>query len=385
MSEINIDVTATDDASAVIGQVASNTAGSMDEIKSSSESVTNAVNQTTQSSRQTALAFNNVATSGTALYMSFERVQNSQVALDRANLMVLKSTESLDQAQKNYNETVTKYGVNSAQAKDALDKLNIAQEALRVSQERVDMAQRNLNNTMLSSAMTVIPSLITMVSSLSKALGGLSGMSETLSGIGSSAGEAASAVGVGGAAGAGALGAAAAVVAIPIAGQFAERQAAAIQANPELEGLMTIRGGGAMPTGTEVSTSTVGQVLQQSTQATTAVTAATDAITQAEATLAIIAEKGYFSYPGVTFQHGGIVTRPTLGLVGEAGPEAIIPLDKMKSGVTIQGPLINVEGSVDRATADYVLSQIEARLKNIILDPSSSQAPTTHKKIRFGA
>ena len=33
------------------------------------------------------------------------------------------------------------------------------------------------------------------------------------------------------------------------------------------------------------------------------------------------AVKGFFG-----FQHGGIVTRPTLGLVGEAGPEAILPL-----------------------------------------------------------
>jgi hypothetical protein len=28
-------------------------------------------------------------------------------------------------------------------------------------------------------------------------------------------------------------------------------------------------------------------------------------------------------------QHGGIVTRPSIGLVGEAGPEAIIPLSKL--------------------------------------------------------
>ena len=29
------------------------------------------------------------------------------------------------------------------------------------------------------------------------------------------------------------------------------------------------------------------------------------------------------------FADGGIVTGPTLGIVGEAGPEAIIPLDQM--------------------------------------------------------
>jgi hypothetical protein len=33
---------------------------------------------------------------------------------------------------------------------------------------------------------------------------------------------------------------------------------------------------------------------------------------------------------------GGIATRPTLAMIGEAGPEAVIPLDKLRSGnVTI--------------------------------------------------
>jgi hypothetical protein len=44
------------------------------------------------------------------------------------------------------------------------------------------------------------------------------------------------------------------------------------------------------------------------------------------------------------FAEGGIVTRPTLGLVGEAGPEAVIPLDK--AGMLGGGITINVAGSV---------------------------------------
>jgi hypothetical protein len=32
---------------------------------------------------------------------------------------------------------------------------------------------------------------------------------------------------------------------------------------------------------------------------------------------------------GYGFQHGGIVTRPTVGMLGEAGPEAVIPLSKL--------------------------------------------------------
>ena len=41
-------------------------------------------------------------------------------------------------------------------------------------------------------------------------------------------------------------------------------------------------------------------------------------------------------YPGYAFADGGIVTAPTMGLVGEAGPEAIIPLRRANGiGTTI--------------------------------------------------
>lgn len=47
---------------------------------------------------------------------------------------------------------------------------------------------------------------------------------------------------------------------------------------------------------------------------------------------------------------GGIVTSPTMALIGEAGPEAVIPLDKMSSmggGVTI-----NVNGGDPNAVVN---------------------------------
>lgn len=51
--------------------------------------------------------------------------------------------------------------------------------------------------------------------------------------------------------------------------------------------------------------------------------------------------------PQYQFAHGGIVTKPTLGLVGEAGPEAIIPLEKLDRmgggiSITITGPIYGV-------------------------------------------
>jgi SLT domain-containing protein len=50
------------------------------------------------------------------------------------------------------------------------------------------------------------------------------------------------------------------------------------------------------------------------------------------------------------FADGGIITRPTMALMGEAGPEAVIPLSKMGSmggGVTI-----NVNGADPQAVVD---------------------------------
>jgi len=41
------------------------------------------------------------------------------------------------------------------------------------------------------------------------------------------------------------------------------------------------------------------------------------------------------------FQHGGIVTRPTMGLVGEAGPEAIVPLSGGARGPLVQVNITN--------------------------------------------
>ena len=52
------------------------------------------------------------------------------------------------------------------------------------------------------------------------------------------------------------------------------------------------------------------------------------------------------------FAEGGIVTRPTLGVIGEAGPEAVIPLDKLKE---FQGEGGELKGEVVIRGADLAL------------------------------
>lgn len=60
------------------------------------------------------------------------------------------------------------------------------------------------------------------------------------------------------------------------------------------------------------------------------------------------------------FQHGGIVTRPTLGIVGEKGPEAVIPLDRLNNQMmTI---IIELDGrELSKAVMPYATQEIRAR------------------------
>lgn len=60
-----------------------------------------------------------------------------------------------------------------------------------------------------------------------------------------------------------------------------------------------------------------------------------------------------FSFPKIpALAEGGVVTQPTLALIGEAGPEAVVPLDRMNGmggGTTVN---INVQGADPQAVVD---------------------------------
>jgi TP901 family phage tail tape measure protein len=58
---------------------------------------------------------------------------------------------------------------------------------------------------------------------------------------------------------------------------------------------------------------------------------------------------GAFLAGFIGFQHGGLVTQPTLGVVGEAGPELVIPLSKAKEMMSEgedQRPIINLTQNI---------------------------------------
>lgn len=72
---------------------------------------------------------------------------------------------------------------------------------------------------------------------------------------------------------------------------------------------------------------------------------------------------GGVGIPG--FQHGGIVTKPTLGVIGEAGPEAVVPLSGGGGvGTTINyNPTINVQSaSTSGLDIDNLVNKINERL-----------------------
>lgn len=87
-------------------------------------------------------------------------------------------------------------------------------------------------------------------------------------------------------------------------------------------------------------------------------TAAVSGVVGLAATLAKVA-----AIPALA--EGGIVTRPTLALIGEAGPEAVVPLSRggIGSGLTIDRIEINVSGNADRNTVDYMVEQLGRKLE----------------------
>jgi hypothetical protein len=58
--------------------------------------------------------------------------------------------------------------------------------------------------------------------------------------------------------------------------------------------------------------------------------------------------------------------------------------EKPSVSIQITAPLVNVEGSADRATAELAAVMVQEQLKSVIVEASSSGAPSTSKMIRYG-
>ncbi len=69
------------------------------------------------------------------------------------------------------------------------------------------------------------------------------------------------------------------------------------------------------------------------------------------------------------FQHGGVVTQPTLGMVGEAGPEAVIPLDKLGDfNKQQQVIVVNLTGRPEDVVQSGITSNPDVVINPILQD-----------------
>ncbi len=306
MSEINVLLKATDEASKTIADAGNKINGSLKEVEDAGKRVTQVQRQSQASTKDLALGFNNLATSAFSLYDAVDRVQDMQVSLDRANLQVKSSLNSVEDAQRRLNVAVEKYGADSDQAKAAADDLQIAQDRYAVAVERAEVVQGNMNEAMLRSALQVIPTTISMVDSFSRVwknfpdvTGMLSNVSSRIGSVGISAKTAALGVG--------------AFIGGFLAGD------ALLKALPEnLRGIASALMAG-------IAAVVAATVAWMAFQGTVTLGVAVPVILAAVGA-GIAGIKGL-----IGLAEGGIVTKPTLALIGEAGAEAVIPLNKMES------------------------------------------------------
>jgi hypothetical protein len=392
------------------------------------------------SAKSLVLGFNNLASSALNLYNMVDRVKDSQVALDRANLVVMKSSESVRDAQNNLNKVLEKFGEGSTQAVDAQNRLMLAQESYKVATERADMASENQRKTMMTMAVSVIPTLITGITGVISIIQNWGAVTQALSGAMTFLSANPIILVIAG-------------IALLIAGIIyaynnckpfrdlintigAYLQGAFLAAwnaisaavswfntnviQPVSSALTWFWNNVLIP----LAKFLVGTLLAEwnalsngwswaynhlikpvfdalvwaynnilkpiadffagiGATATSAAKTVSTAVSTINGTTTVVPVSGGAIPHGA---EGGIITRPMVMLAGEAGPEALIPLNKIGFGATIEinSPLVYVAGSADQQTVDLAVKKVEKILDNIILEASSSGGPSTHKRVRIG-
>jgi len=400
LPELTATIKAVDDASAVFEKVQASAEESMGQVQKATQGVEAAHEQMTTNLRGVVTGFSGVATSAFALYNAYDRVQDMTVSVDRANLAVKTTLNSVEDAQRRYNATVEKYGVESEQAVSASKDLQLAQERYQVAVERADMIQGNLNETMVQSAISVIPMAITMIDSL-----------------------------------------------VRIKQSWAAAQAAlnvVMNANPIL---LIVTAVGLLIAAVAVAYATCepfrNAINQIGATLMDIFKPAIDAVSSALSWLwnnvvqpfinglkwlsdSLASVAGWFNTIGsnATTSSGMIdsYTQSMIDLyqtVGQPPSTGLIEsfefLDKAMKGIeapelkispfadeTMKGiplgtvaparsvtlimnsPLVNIEGSADRETARLAADLVEEKLRNVLVEASSSSAPGTHKRVRTG-
>jgi hypothetical protein len=276
----------------------------MQQVSDSQAKISETTKQNTASTKDFAVGMSGVATAGFGLYSAYDRVHESEVALDRSNLVLQTSTNGVEKAENALQAAQAKG--DPVAIKQATDNLDLARQRLQVSTERQQLAEDNVNKSMMSAALQVIPSTITMVDSLSRAWNNFPDVSALLTKI--SAG---------------------------VAGVGISAKTAAIGVAAFMGGFLiadTILG--AIP-------ENMRQIAGALTASIAAIVAATIAWMAFEGTMTmgvavpiILAAVGVGIAgvkAAVAMAEGGVTQGPTYALIGEAGQEIVMPLDRYEA------------------------------------------------------
>ncbi len=393
--EIRFRITAEDDTEEAIDSAS----GRLDALEEKTDRVSQQQQQTAGSAKNLAVGLAGVATSAWSLYQSYDNLQDAQVRVDRAMVSAKQAANTAEDAQRRYDAIIVKFGIDSPEAAAALDDLRIAQERAAVAAENAQMVQQNLSEAYTGFYISLLPASITMVSSLSSVMTNLGSVTKLTTGI-STAAHAAWALMTG------QMSLSAAATGVMTAAQTALNAVMAV--NPiylvvmalaalvaglvwayqncewfrdivndvggrlytffepavrAVSGAVEYLGGvwGAVMEGMRwVWDHTIGPIID-------ALTGVWNTITGASAwsmgTPAPAANTPVQEVYGFASGYEGVISRPTLMMVGEAGPEyvSVIPAAAPYSSgrqVVVNSPLIVIQGSADEATAKKAAQMI---------------------------
>jgi hypothetical protein len=262
--------------------------------------------ENTASMRTFATSVSGVAMASFGLYSAYDRVNEAEISLDRSNLMVKSSTKSVEDAQRALSTAIADHGANSQQATTASDTLSIAQDRLSLANERAQQAQENVSKSIMASALQVVPTAITMVDSLSRAWNNFPDVSALLTKISTRVAD---------------VGISAKTAAIGVAAFMGGFLVADTLLSAIPEDMRQIAG---------VLTASIAAIVA----ATIAWMAFQGTITMGVAVPIILAAVG-IGIAGVkaavAMAEGGVVDKPTFALIGEAGPEIVMPLSRYEA------------------------------------------------------
>lgn len=156
-----------------LGTAYDNAASSTDQINTAYGYTSDAADSAANSTSSLSDSISSLGSSALSSAMGAEQLQMSQARLDSANLTVQKDTAAVQTAQDAYNTAVANYGPNSTQAQTAAGNLQTAHETLKAAQERAEAEQNRYNLLLAGDALKAFDTVKGSISGLSDVLGGL--------------------------------------------------------------------------------------------------------------------------------------------------------------------------------------------------------------------